>query len=114
MREIKFRAWDKRDKRWKKALRLSFFGELYDCGGVHIHGNRANSFILNQYTGVKDKNGKEIFEGDVVRINTSEEEVVNVEDMCEFYANYISDLSFPEEAFEVIGNIHENPEPINT
>lgn len=81
---------------------------------------------LNQYTGCEDKNGKPIFEGDIVRINgwwnasgpAGYEKNITVvrycDDVCGFtpMCNYDCDCGVYHEASdcEVIGNIHDNPE----
>ena len=65
MREIKFRAWDKEKKtmlNWLSDMEAIKDAMPYDCGDEWTE-----NCILMQYTGLKDKNGKEIYENDVVR-----------------------------------------------
>ena len=75
---------------------------------------------LMQYTGIKDKNGKEIYEGDIVRCNSGFYEggvgvitYVSADNEPGFFivfANYETEVDFNN--IEVIGNIYENPELI--
>ena len=115
-REIKFRAYHKERK------------EIFEIASIDFEEKRAilwneirkllnvdfERFELSQYTGLKDKNGKEIYEGDIVILNDTEEEnrcVVKYK-----YGSYIlidgdlrENLSNVEDSFlEVIGNIYEN------
>jgi len=115
MREIKFRAWDKRCgimttlREWDFAhgeCLIKHMGESDDCP------NESDLEIM-QYTGLKDKNGKEIYEGDIVNWHIEKELLVVawsitcfVMENIEGYAYGFNNGNFKE----VIGNIYENPE----
>ena len=115
MREIKFRVWDKENKKMMKVSSLSLENKeiaVRENGTYHFF--RMQNLELMQYTGLKDKNGKEIYEGDIVILNDAEEEnrcIVKYK-----YGSYIlvdgdlrEDLSNVEAKFlEVVGNIYEN------
>lgn len=105
-RIIKFRAWD-------KDLKKMYYDVLHNIG---FNG------IVMQYTGLKDKNGKEIYEGDIVRLFGTEKpcSVVFQDGMFVVKAPYHKEEWFDLNMFEhdervitlyeVIGNIYENPE----
>lgn len=132
MREIKYRVWDSEYKAYVQEYSdyvINPNGELlfYDIDGVFKWANM-KVCTIEQCTGIKDKNGKEIYEGDVVAFEDSDggyeypDVVVNtgiveygelrfyftnrvVAEMDDFYikGDRCDDV-------EVIGNIHENPE----
>lgn len=99
MREIKFRAWGK----GRKLMHYDGFAVNPDgttkTWGVFDH------IEVMQDTGLKDKNGKGIYEGDILRFPDGE--VVNV--IWMEYPAAFSPMDL-HEAGEVIGNIYENPE----
>ena len=115
MREIKFRAWDKKQENMiYEGLSIELDGSI----SVHITGT-SSLLILMQYTGLKDKNGKEIYEGDILKIHGSIDfrgRNVSVEFcMGAFRDSYYKwNLFAKSHEFEIIGNIYENPELIKT
>lgn len=112
-REIKFRAWDK-EKKLMHKFNLSNAGDIF--GLIHdgktlrvmdlVFGSEPKKMQIMQYTGLKDKNGKEIYEGDIIDCNYGEPKIVEYSCMYGFFGNFPEGLQ--EEMFEVIGNIYEN------
>ena len=122
MREIKFRVWDKIKKLWTNWK--SYDGMFYFMDkntGVWIRDDKFERFILLQYTGEKDKDGKEIYEGDIVKYFDNKEHIVVVENIKELGTGMylkrvgsgyytLNTSAIRDYEVEVIGNIHDNPE----
>lgn len=123
MREIKFRAWDIERLRW-----LEFdLREVFESRLTHVIPR--GKYILMQYTGIKDRNGKEIYEGDIV----TDGEIKGIVYWHDYmgYANIVGHLAwvvgdprkpsdyvllgsngghYSEGLWEILGNTYENPE----
>ena len=148
MREIKFRAWHKAEKRFINLNGMSTeFGTMTDKGQVYgiteqgvLHEYDKDEIELMQFTGLKDKHGKEIFEGDIVEWkhseqqnesefykerrtiyfhngsygfegwNTAEGDILNYRNIHHPSHFATPDLYYKDFDIEIIGNIYENPE----
>lgn len=134
MREIKFRAWHKPTQLMDDVVLIDFYNEkigiLYAdpvMQGESIQKYNFNEVELMQYTCLKDKNGKEIYEGDIVSFEDSDggyeypdlavnTGIVEYGELGFYFTNrvavemddfYIKDARCDE--VEVIGNIYEDP-----
>lgn len=124
MREIKFRVWSNElnkmvyadERGWYQNCFIGDNQYIQTCSlGVAIDRNGKQLQVL-QYTGLKDKNGKEIYEGDIVHSFTPNREstgsIIDYDDeVTVFYdiRNAIDQFLFLIEP-RIIGNVHENPE----
>lgn len=150
MREIKFRAWDKKRKKMiyytpevdpkncgylvycdMETLAIGLDGYLYlldECGNWECPKSLGEDYEIMQYTGLKDKNGREIYEGDIIVVrvlhdgdeycwdNEKQEPIPQLvkwdERRCSFDFGHASRICYCPHHFEVIGNIFENPETL--
>jgi len=116
MKEIKFRAWDKEKKEMREVTSLNFYDEYMWVDETPMTGDRLplETTPLMQYTGLKDKNGKEIYEGDIVSWGESPKMFIKFgEGMFEFWETetekaYHWGIWNIHKELEVIGNIYEN------
>ena len=126
-REIKFRAWDKEKKMFLYfALHPQKFNwgetdytKTSDMNGYLCGINFPNISDWMQFTGLKDKNGKDIYEGDIIKISNHDEVYFGIikfnHQTGRFMFFDIADqtlygLMSNDQSNEVVGNIYENPE----
>lgn len=101
-REIKFRSWSKENKSW-------FVSNCYYCGSINYNSDSDYETML--YTGTKDVNNKEIYEGDIVIIDEDKSNPSLIEwDGIKYWQLDC----FVKEQISIIGNIYETPELLDT
>ena len=119
--ELKFRVWHKGAKRWGELFDLVFGGKSGAMFAVRAGFPKgideqalADDVVVEQFTGLLDKNGKEIYEGDIVHASTGNCLVVWQDHTASFafgmrgwmYNHFIEEMG----EVAVIGNRHEHPE----
>jgi uncharacterized phage protein (TIGR01671 family) len=129
MREIKFRVWDNDIKKMIYSFNYeNIMGKQWAGNGAIQHEVDGEVIVIMQYTGLKDKNGKEIYEGDLFNCIYKSDgcnhkwQVVYYEEYTSFRLKRIGkicqqlavDQKVSDVArYEVIGNIYENSELLN-
>ena len=123
MRDIKFRAWDKVEKRLIPDYEFDGLLSYAESAELSMWLNNPNIELM-QYTGLKDSKGKEIYESDIVKVkNEWNEESAHVVYWGSEYdypafdlrptlideLNSLSEVICGQYEYEVIGNIHESP-----
>lgn len=121
MRDLEFRAWDIKNKSWIYSTHLpKTESQAWFWDMVHEYG-----CIVEQFTGLYDKNGKKIFEGDIIKSKHHNPSIFKVEFLeggfCATYGDEDSSMPIDINHFfdstgcmiEVIGNIREHSDLLN-
>ena len=127
MREIKFRLLDKKENKvvYTRDVIINIHGDIFEYDFEKQNYVETNNYNILQYTGLKDKNGKKIYEGDILRyiskwLDHPRDFIVKFKDGF-FGQEEINRFGYIEEGheidiwidweeLEIIGNIYENPE----
>lgn len=128
MREHKYRAYDKQKKEWiTKPIAINYDGAVLLFTDYEIlHPKNSDDIIVMQFTGLKDCNGKDIYDGDIVKITDYDYKICDLDSntgfgKVEFLEDnglwYISDNIHnglfdidKEYIIEAVGNIYDDPE----
>lgn len=122
MREIKFRCWDRFKQRWSNYKindGTVYFMDKNTGVWYGSYNKRYKDFNLMQCTGLKDKNNKEIYEGDIVKLRANHGigVIKYYDEWGAFVVEYIKPrqlavlgMNYYKEDIEILGNIYENSE----
>lgn len=124
MREIKFRAWNGAEQKMHGNVGISPHTQEYHVFDKYgaIHDAYGSMPVLMQFTGLKDRNGKEVYEGDILKMGEATAKVVfwgkPPEFGLDFYHNedaWCEDWNLSDDStrMEIVGNVYEHPELLN-
>ena len=124
-RDIKCRAWDKRDnlmRNWNSLCAIRYGNNRITDKSIDDNLFNDPDFEMMQFTGLKDSNNKDIYEGDIVKALSSDNKYLSIvrwddgdgrwafQSLLSKSMSYCYNLTYGCSRWEIVGNIHENPE----
>ena len=121
MRDIKFRAWGNQQNKYFNQdnvyISADGFIKVFNAFGEHSKAVQPPGFLLSpwfiieQFIGITDKNGTDVYAGDIVETDGMEINGQKSRDVVQLtHGVYEPAAFFTEESLEAIGNVHEQPE----
>jgi uncharacterized phage protein (TIGR01671 family) len=121
MREIEYRTWNVKEEEWEDDCLLNKYGDhlRWSEGGESLYD--FDNVLIEEFTGLKDKNGNKIYEGDILKTIRAYRYMYNMGYIGEVrHRDHFADYEYGEMGGQltqtktdyciIIGNIHENPE----
>jgi uncharacterized phage protein (TIGR01671 family) len=114
-REFKFRVWDMNKNGWiTTGIGEPIDGNLISCVDIAQYVMWPKDYVIQQFTGLQDKDGRDIYEGDIIKTPPANLFQKNIRAVA-YHRNgfFPDDIAWNKKDVKVIGNIFENSDLLN-